>query len=74
MRVPLTLIEGDERRGRMWLHSWARYCLITEAMSRADFEEHPHTLEIIDASGVTPRQVEVIGEMVAEEQKARRLR
>ena len=73
MRVPLSLIEGDPRRGRMWLHSWARHCLIVDAMSRVEFEEHPHTIEIIEASGITQREVEVLGEMVVAEEAPRTL-
>ena len=71
MRIPLSLIEDDPRRARGWLMSWARHCLITESMSRAEYEEHPHTVEVRELSGVTAREVEIIGEMVAGERDNR---
>lgn len=71
MRIPLSMVEDDPVRARGWLMSWARHCLITESMSRMEYEEHPHTVEVRDLSGVTEREVEAIGEMVASERDER---
>ena len=69
--ITLSQIEDDPRRARGWLMSWARKCLLVDGMSRMNFEEHAHTVEVRELSGVTEREVEAIGEVVASERNKR---